>query len=342
MKIYNNMLIKVDDSDIKNGTFEIPENIIGISDWAFQYSKKLEYIKLPDNVKYLGHGIFDNCINLKKVSLSNNITELPYSTFNGCDNLNKIDVSNANKKYYSRNGVLYNKNLTEIVVCPPTKEKVLLPNTIKTIKRNAFMGCSKLYKIKLPENLTTIEGCAFSRCINLTEIELPVSVRNVDYFSFFCSNIKQIKLCDETLKFDYSILENCSSLKTIVIKTKTNKGIPIPNSKEVYNFLNSKSEKTRTEIIKKSNDINVKSGLALYLFENQKLDIFADDIIHNLFGYGRFIIDNSGDNELKNLLKSSILNNYNEKDYLLSELKRLQAYYTKQKTIEFDLYTIEQ
>lgn len=340
MKIYNNMLIHVDDSDIKNGTFEIPKMIIGISDWAFQYCKKLERIQLPDNVKYLGHGIFDNCINLKEAYLSKNITELPYSTFNGCDNLDKITVSEENKKYYSRNGVLYNKNLTEIVVCPPKKEKVFLPNTIKTIKRNAFMGCNKLTNIKLPQNLTTIEGCVFSRCTNLTKLELPSNIKNVDYFSFFCSNIKQITLFDQVLKFDYSILENCNSLKTIVIKTKTNKGIPIPNSKDVYNFLNTKSEKIRSEIIKRSNDINVKSGLALYLFENEKLDTFADVIIHNLFDYGRFIIDNSGDKELKSLLTSNVLNKFNTNDYLLTELKRLQAYYTKQKTIELDLYEV--
>lgn len=337
MKISNNVLIKVQDSDIKDGTFEIPKMIIGIADWAFQYSKKLEYIKIPENVKYLGHGIFDNCINLKTVYLSKNITELPYSTFNSCDSLEKIEVSSDNKKYYSRNGVLYNKSLTEIVVCPAQREKVILPKTITTIKRNAFMGCSKLTKIKLPENLKTIEGCAFSRCTNLTELELPTSLKNLDYFTFFCSNIKQIIVLDEAIKFDYSVLENCSSLKTIVIKGESDKGIPIPNSKEVFDFLNNKNKKARNQIIENAIDTNVQTGLALYLLENEKLDFFTDKIINNLFNYGKFIIDNSGNNELRNLLKSNILSNPEYNTMLLEDLKRLQEYYTKQKTIELDL-----
>lgn len=337
MQISNNVLIKVQDSDIKNGTFEIPQLVTGIADWAFQYSKKLEYIKIPENVKYLGHGIFDNCINLKKVYLSKNITELPYSAFNSCDSLEKIEVAEDNKKYYSRNGVLYNKALTELVVCPAQREKILLPETITTIKRNAFMGCSKIKRIKLPEGLKTIEGCAFSRCTNLTELQLPTSLKNLDYFTFFCSNIKQIVVLDETIKFDYSVLENCSNLKTIVIKGKTDKGIPIPNCKEVFDFLNNKTQKVRNEIIENAIDSNVQTGLALYLLENKESDFFTDKIVNNLYSYGKFIIDNSGNNELKNLLKSNILLDPEYSTILLNDLKRLQQYYTKQKTIELDL-----
>lgn len=337
MIVSNNVLIKVQESDIKNGTFEIPQMVVGIADWAFQYSKKLEYIKIPENVKYLGHGIFDNCINLKSVYLSKNITELPYSTFNSCDSLEKIEVSKENNKYYSRNGVLYSKSLTEIVVCPAQKENVLLPKTLTTIKRNAFIGCSKIEKIQLPENIKTIEGCAFARCTNLTKLELPNSVKNLDYFTFFCSNIKQITLLDERIKFDYNVLENCSSLKTIVIKGKSNKGIPIPNCKEVFDFLNNKNQKTRSQIIEETLDSNVQTGLALYLLENEKTEFFADKIVNNLYNYGKFIIDNSGNNELKNLLKSNILSNPQYNSLLLEDLKRLQEYYIKQKTIELDI-----
>lgn len=337
MQISNNVLIKVQDSDIKNGTFEIPQLVTGIADWAFQYSKKLEYIKIPENVKYLGHGIFDNCINLKKVYLSKNSTEVPYSAFNSCDNLEKIEVDEDNKKYYSKNGVLYNKSLTELVICPAKREKITLPETVTTIKRNAFMGCGKIKKLKLPEGLKTIEGCAFSRCTNLTELQLPTSLKNLDYFTFFCSNVKQIVVLDEAVKFDYSVLENCSSLKTIVIKGKSEKGIPIPNCKDVFEFLNSKNQKARNQIIETAIDSNVQTGLALYLLENKESDCFTDKIVNNLYNYGKFIIDNSGNNELKNLLKSNILSNPEYNTLLIDDLKKLQKYYTKQKTIELDL-----
>lgn len=337
MQISNNVLINVQDSDIKNGTFEIPNMIIGISDWAFQYSKKLEYIEIPENVQFLGHGIFDNCINLKKVKITKNITELPYSTFNGCDNLEIIEVSKDNKYYYSRNGIVYNKNITELVACPPQKDKVILPKTIKTIKRNALMGCSKIKQLKLPESLKNLEGCVFSRCTNLTKLEIPSSLINIDYFSFFCCNIKQIVLADERLKFNYSILENCSSLKTILIKGKDNKEIPVPNSHEVYEFLNNKNQSYRLKIIELTNNQAIKAGLSLYLFENQKLDNLSENITPFLYEYGKFVINNSDDSHLKNVLKTNFIQNFQYDSEMIVGLKNLKEYYTKQKTIELKM-----
>ena len=334
MKINTNILIKVNESDIKNGTFEIPDTVIGISDWAFQYSKKLQQIKIPDNVKFLGHGIFDNCVNLKEVYLSKNIEELPYSTFNSCDSLEKIEISKENKKYYSRNGVIYSKDLKEIVCCPSQKDRIILPKTITTIKRNAFMGCSKLTQINLPEGLKNIEGCAFSRCTNLRNIYLPSSIKSLDYFTFFCSNVKQIYLNDDEIKFDYNNLLNCSSLKSIVLK---NKGIPIPNTEEVYEFLKNKNIEKRKKVILNSNNSIVKAGLSLYLYENDKTLDFVENFYNNIFGYGKFIIDNSSEFELKNILQSKIfkLNEFSKQALL--DLKKLKEYYQDQKLIELEL-----
>ena len=337
MKINSNVLINVDDRDIKDGTFEIPDCVIGISDWAFQYQKKLQYIKIPNTVKYLGHGVFDNCINLKIVYIPESITEIPYSFVNGCDSLERIEVAKDNRKYYSRNGILYSKDLKEIVCCPPQRDKVVLPKTTTTIKRNAFMGCNKLNNIKLPEGVKSIEGCAFSRCNNLTSIELPASLKNLDYFSFFCSNINQIYLSDEEIKFDYKVLLNCTSLSTIVIKGKKNIGYPIPNSEDVYNFLQNKSFQKRKNLVDNISDVSVKAGLSLYLYENEASEDLANNFYNNIFKYGKFVIDYSRDKELRNILNSSIFKSIQYHKVALGELKKLQEYYKKQKSIELDL-----
>lgn len=54
MKIKDNVLVKVTDDDIKNGTFIIPENITEIGDSAFSGCKKLISINIPDNVIEIG------------------------------------------------------------------------------------------------------------------------------------------------------------------------------------------------------------------------------------------------------------------------------------------------
>ena len=47
-----------------------------------------------------------------------------------------------------------------------------VPESIKSIEKNAFAGCSSLAKLVIPENVTTIVGGAFGECPVLREIKV--------------------------------------------------------------------------------------------------------------------------------------------------------------------------
>ena len=51
-------------------------------------------------------------------------------------------------------------------------KEVILPNSVKEIRWEAFSGCNNLEKIKLPASLESIGNCAFYRCKNLSSITL--------------------------------------------------------------------------------------------------------------------------------------------------------------------------
>ena len=55
-------------------------------------------------------------------------------------------------------------------------EKIKIPNTVTSIGKRAFRGCTNLTSIEIPEGVKTIGYAAFSSCNKLTTITLPASL----------------------------------------------------------------------------------------------------------------------------------------------------------------------
>jgi hypothetical protein len=79
----NNILRRITNNDIQNGTFVIPEGVTKISVRAFEYCTSLASIIIPDSVTEIGEDAFDWCKNLKKVSLPKKV-RLGIGVFRGC------------------------------------------------------------------------------------------------------------------------------------------------------------------------------------------------------------------------------------------------------------------
>lgn len=74
----------------------------------------------------------------------------------------------------SKANVGYNKWITSVTI----------PDTIKSIGKNAFYGCSRVPEITLPEGLETIGEGAFRYCNSLTGITVPASVTSIGDIAF--------------------------------------------------------------------------------------------------------------------------------------------------------------
>ena len=61
MKIVNNVLEKVDNEDIVNGTVIIPDGTTSIGSAAFYDCSSLKEITIPENVTSIGDVAFTNC-----------------------------------------------------------------------------------------------------------------------------------------------------------------------------------------------------------------------------------------------------------------------------------------
>jgi len=118
--------------------------------------------------------------------------EIGSSDFYNCKNLLAFEVSGQHPNYISVGGVLFNKDMTELVYAPAGIEKYTIPDGVKTIGFGAFRGNSHLREVIIPESVTTISDGSFSGCGALKRITIPENVTVLDSGSFWrCGELSE-------------------------------------------------------------------------------------------------------------------------------------------------------
>lgn len=74
MKIKNGMLLQVDNSDIKNGEFVFPVDVVLIHDHAFKNCSDLTSITIPEHVIASDSPAFSYCLNLTRLVVRQDTT----------------------------------------------------------------------------------------------------------------------------------------------------------------------------------------------------------------------------------------------------------------------------
>ena len=123
-------------------------------------------------------GVFNNCTLLNTLNLDA-LEELDTTLFDGDKRLAAININNS-EVLTSVDGVVYSKDMTELIYCPRGKEgSVEIPEGVTTIKKDAFYKCTYVSSISLPSTLLTIEDQAFYSCTALSSLVIPDSVTSI-------------------------------------------------------------------------------------------------------------------------------------------------------------------
>ena len=171
-------------------------------------------------VTSIGDSTFSNCSSLTLIEIPNSVTNIGTDSVISCSSLTSINVSENNSYYSSENGVLFNKDKTELIKYPngKTETEYIIPDSVTSIGGSTFIECTNLTSITIPNSVTEIGDSAFMFCGVLKEINIPDSVTEIGNSAFMgCIALEEINIPDSVTEIGGSAFMFCEALEEINI-----------------------------------------------------------------------------------------------------------------------------
>jgi len=218
----------------------LPTSIISIGNCAFAACINLPSINLPSSVTTIGESAFEGCTGLTSVNIPNSVTTIEFEAFYYCTSLESINIPASvtsigyfaffkctdlitvdpeNFYYSSLDGVLFNKDKTELIQCPVYKmDNYTIPSSVKTINKGAFLDCKFLTSVTIPNSVITIGESAFYNCIGLISITIPNSVTTIENYSFYnCIGLTSVTIPNSVVMIGNQAFFCCFNLTSVNI-----------------------------------------------------------------------------------------------------------------------------
>ena len=210
----------------KRGIYTLPDTIESVN--YIPTSKLSGIVTGEDNANYTSsEGVLYNK-NMTKVevfpnakhgdyTLPSTVTDVP--NLYGAKNIKNIYVESDNPYFSSVDGVLLNKDMTEVLSCPSGRtDGYSIPYGVTSIDNFAFSYCSALTSVTFPQSLTVIGEDAFSNCSSLVSIDLPESVKEIGLYAFDrCSSLLNVSIKEGTESIGGLAFAGCKNLTEVTI-----------------------------------------------------------------------------------------------------------------------------
>ena len=205
----------------------IPHPVTIINSRTFYGCSSLTSINIPESVTKIGSYAFQNCSDLSSITIPNSVTTIGNNAFGGCYILENNFVNNSNCAIDFNNvvfidteqedGLLIKNN--EVKRCRKWATSVSIPNSVTSIERSAFSGCSKLTSVTIGNSVINIENGTFSDCSNLTSVTIGNSVTSIGGAAFKgCSALTSVTIPKSVTSIVRSAFYGCSGLTSIIVE----------------------------------------------------------------------------------------------------------------------------
>lgn len=189
---------------------ETPPTLRTIADNAFNGCVALESIALCEGLETIEKQAFSGCLSLEKLELPKSLRTVENDAFWRAAALKTIEVAPGNERFRSVDGVLFSADGKTLLAFPPNRggeyvvpdgvetiadrafamcglESIVLPETLRTIGKGAFVFGEELSSVALPESLREIGDGAFWGCASLESIEFPGGLETINFKAFTSS-----------------------------------------------------------------------------------------------------------------------------------------------------------
>ena len=221
----------------------INEGITSIRDGAFNGYSALYSVTLPNSLQEIGSGAFNYCTSLTSITFPPNVQRVALSVFNGCTNLQRIDlpdnlnhfssastevtyletnlpalttitISENNEKFYTEDGVLYEK----VPNYPLVIDSGDANDSEGYYLDFLFFPKGKQGTYRVPKNVATWDTEVFHNRTGITSVDITendgISRLYEDMF-WGCSALKEVRISKRITTLEAGIFTGCTSFDTL-------------------------------------------------------------------------------------------------------------------------------
>lgn len=220
----------------------LQEGLRSIGPYSFDGCVGLSSLELPNTVREIWANAFKNCSGLTHIKLPAGLDDFDSNAFTDCLNLESIEVDEANRRYASYRGILYNKEKTYISYIPQGIKEISFPSTYTSLSlsirftESFFKTYPKVYSLELPfigeskdgnYGYRSFLGYVFERdrSRDTTYSETRQGVTHTYELNAYTlpENIKKLTLyCDTLYREQMDYVESESNYNQYLFKTETN------------------------------------------------------------------------------------------------------------------------
>ena len=164
------------------GTYEIPQGIESIGEWAFLGCTALTSVTIPGSVTSIGDFAFAGCTGLTSVTIPDGVTSIGVRAFHYCTALTSITI----------------------------------PDSVTSIGEGAFAWCGGLTAVTIPDSVTSIGYRAFDECTGLTSVTIPDGVTSIGDWAFYeCTALTSVTIPDSVTSIGSGAFAHCGEGFTV-------------------------------------------------------------------------------------------------------------------------------
>lgn len=207
-------VVPADPSSAVEGVVAIPSTfangkykVTSLGSKLFSNNLYLEGVEIPSTVSYIGWNCFFRCQNLRMIKIPAAVIEIEDGAFNGCKFLKTVEFEQGSK--LARIGSSAFRNTTSLT-------GIEIPESVTVIGSNAFSG-SGILRVLVPDSVKSLSREAFSDCTELETaiIGSRVTIINNKTFSN-CKKLQKVVLKSKYLsKINWYAFSNCKSLQQL-------------------------------------------------------------------------------------------------------------------------------